>query len=560
MAQKRTQNKSKRDRLEDARGILRAAFQAGQSQNITQGGTAKALQPEPVLQAAWELASDIDCFVRKYLPHYMVDQETGVAIEPAAFHKEIYEFALSTKRAAIAAPREHAKSTVISLFFVLYCICYKLRKFIVLISDTEAQAILLVGAVKAELESNDELRKDFGDLVDSVKWGERDIITATGTRLSARGAGQSLRGLRQRQFRPDLVICDDLEDDEHIDNPDYRKKLERWFKNVVLNLGKKCQVFVIGTILHYDSLLSHLLDAEKFKKFLKRKYEAIDEERTPESVLWSGHWSYEDLAAKEEDIGLTEFNQEYRNQPISSDTASFKESDIIRHSFTRSEIAGKQLVKLTGIDPAISKKEKADDFASVTIGIDEHGYILVLRAEGKHLSFPEQWRFVLQRFDEEQPIAIGVETIAYQKALKEHVEEVSRETQRYIPVVEIKSDTDKFRRIVAISPLVENGTIRFCLDGTQKKLISQLLYLGKIKDDLADALTMAVAMARERGFKPAMASSTSTEAHGRDRGAMSRAAQEPERDELAESNGQEWGSRAAGNRGGSDRRSVWAGR
>ncbi len=554
MAQKRTQNKSKRDRLEEARGTLRAAFQVEAAP-----GEVKPSQPEDVLQAAWELASDIERFVRKYLAHYMVDQETGVAIEPADFHKEIYQLALTTKRAAIAAPREHAKSTVISLFFVLYCICYKLRKFIVLISDTEAQAILLLSAVKVELESNDELRANFGDLVDSVKWGERDIITATGTRLSARGAGQSLRGLRQRMYRPDLVICDDLEDDDHIDNPEYRLKLERWFKNVVLNLGKSCQVFAIGTILHYDSLLSHLLDKDKFKKFLKRKFEAIDEERTPESVLWSAKWSAADLAAKEEDIGLTEFNQEFRNQPVSSDTASFKEADIIRHAFTRASIEGKELVKLTGIDPAISKREKADDFASVTVGIDERGYILVLRAEGKKLSFPEQWRFVLQRFDEEQPIALGVETVAYQKALKEHVEEVSRETQRYIPVVEIKSDQDKFRRIVSISPLVENGTIRFCLDGTQKKLISQLLYLGKIKDDLADALTMAVSLARERGFKPAMASSNSTEAHGRDRGAMTQAMQQPEIDELDNGDGQEWGSRAARNRG-SDRGSIWAGR
>jgi phage terminase large subunit-like protein len=521
MAQKRTQNKSKRDRLEEARGTLRAAFQV----DAAQAG-AKAAQPEEVLQAAWELASDIERFVRKYLSHYMVDQETGVAIEPADFHKEIYQLALTTKRAAIAAPREHAKSTVISLFFVLYCICYKLRKFIVLISDTEAQAILLLAAVKAELESNDELRADFGDLVDSVKWGERDIITATGTRLSARGAGQSLRGLRQRMYRPDLVICDDLEDDEHIDNPEYRAKLERWFKNVVLNLGKSCQVFAIGTILHYDSLLSHLLDPEKFKKFLKRRFEAIDEERTAQSVLWAQKWSQADLAAKEEDIGTTEFNQEFRNMPVSADTQSFKESDVIRHAYTRASIEGKELIKITAIDPAISKKEKADDFASVTVGIDERGFILVLRAEGKHLSFPEQWRFVLQRFDEEQPVALGVETVAYQKALKEHVEEVSRETQRYIPIVEIQADQDKFRRITAISPLVENGTIRFCLDGTQKKLISQLLYLGKIKDDLADALAMAVALARLRGFKPAMASSDSTEARGRERGMMSRVAAE----------------------------------
>jgi phage terminase large subunit-like protein len=501
MAQNRSQNKSKRDRLEDARAALRVAFDA-----TAVAEKKAAAAPETVLRAAWELAEDIEQFVRKYLPHYMVDQETEKPIEPADFHREIYQLALSTKRAAIAAPREHAKSTVVSLFFVLYCICYKIRRFIVLISDTEAQAELLLTAVRAELETNDRLRADFGDLTGSANWGTQSLTTATGIRLAARGAGQSLRGLRQRQYRPDLVICDDLENEEAVDNPEIRVKLERWFKNVVLNLGKSCQVFVIGTILHFDSLLSHLLDADKFKKFLKRRLEAIDEERTPASVLWPAKWSHQDLLAKEEDIGTTEFEQEFRNLPVNSDTQSFKEADIIRHAFRRENLIGKKTVKITAIDPAISKREKADDFASVTVDIDERGFLCVTRAEGLHLSFPEQWRFILARYDEEQPIVVGVETVAYQKALKQHVDEVSRETHRYIPIVEVQADTDKFRRITSMAPLVENGTIRFCLDGTQKKLISQLLYLGKTKDDVADALEIAVRLARMRGWKASIVS------------------------------------------------------
>jgi len=519
MALKRSQNKSRRDRLEESRVRLRAIFQAG----TTADGQVKGFRPETVLKAAWDLADDIDAFTHKYLSHYMVDQETGTVVEPAEFHRELYQIALTTKRAAIAAPREHAKSTVVSLFFVLYCVCYKLTRFTVLVSNTEPQAILLLNAIKVELETNDALREDFGDLVDQVKWGEKDIVTSTGVRISARGAGQSLRGLRQRMYRPDLVICDDLEDDETVDNPDSRNKLERWFKNVVLNLGKACRVFVIGTILHYDSLLSHLLDKDKYPKFEKRLYQAVDDDFTPESVLWSQKWPLEALREKEIDIGSTDFNQEFRNRPVNADTQSFKEADIIRHAFTRDELRGKQLVRLTGIDPAISKKEKSDFFASVTVAIDERGYILVERAEAEHLSFPEQWRFVLRRFDEEQPLAIGVESVAYQKALKQHVDEQSRESGRYIPVIEIQADGDKFRRITAMSPLVENGTIRFCLDGTQKALISQLLFLGKIKDDLADALEIAVRLARMQGLKPVISSADAQEDwyRRRSRGAMS---------------------------------------
>jgi hypothetical protein len=85
------------------------------------------------------------------------------------------------------------------------------------------------------------------------------------------------------------------------------------------------------------------------------------------------------------------------------------------------------------------------------------------------------------------------------------VDEVSTATGRYMNVVGVPHLTDKFTRIATISSLVENGTIRFCLDGTQKALISQLLYLGKIKDDLAGALESAVSLARGMNFRPAMA-------------------------------------------------------
>lgn len=492
MALKRSQNRSKRERLDEARAKLRATFQAPAKKEKQ-----AAAPPAEVLAAAWDLAADIEGFVRRYLPHYMVDQDTGAPVEPAEFHRELYQLALSVRLAAIGAPREHAKSTVISLFFVLYCICHKLRRFIVLISDTEAQAILLLGAAKAELETNDKLRADFGDLVNIDKWGEKDILTTTGIRLAARGAGQSLRGLRQRQFRPDLVVLDDVENDEAVDSPERREKLLVWFKRAVMNLGKTCQVFVVGTILHYDSLLAKLLGDEEFPTFTKRLYIAVDDDWSQESVLWPQKWPIEALRAKEQDIGIVDFDQEYRNRPINQATQVFREEWFKQHQFTWETIKGARLDKVLGIDPAISLKQKADFFGSVTIGIDRSGFILVTRAEQKKIPFPDQVKHICERHDAEKPAAIGIESVAYQRSLKQRLDEVSRETRRYMTIVEVEAPGDKFARISTLAPLVENGTIRFCLDGSQAVLIKQLLFLGKIKDDVADALEIAVRVARE---------------------------------------------------------------
>lgn len=502
MALRPSANKSKRQQRDEASARLRAVF----------GVVPDKLKPareEPgqVLDQAWQLATDITGFAMKYMRHFMVDQQTGAVIEPAEFHKDLYQILLTEQRAAIAAPREHAKSTCVSVIFVLYCICYKLRRFIVLISDTQPQAALQLAAVKEELENNVELRADFGNLVGDKKWDINDCRTTTGITLASRGAGQSLRGLRFRLYRPDLVICDDMENEEDVDNPETREKLERWFAGTVLNLGKRCQVFVIGTILHYDGLLAKLLDPEKFKRFAKRRYEAVDQEWHPESVLWPAKWDIASLREKEEDIGSVMFNQEFRNLPISADSQVFQEEWIVRHAYTRAELRLKPCFRVTYYDPAISQKKRADFFAGVTLAVDSQGFLHIERAEQIKVPYIQQKKFILDRYDEERPIVVGIENQAYQDALRQEMEEQSRLTGRYINIVGVPNLTDKFLRISSISSLVENGTIRFCLDGTQKTLISQLLFLGKIKDDLADALQGAVQLARQMSFQGAIATS-----------------------------------------------------
>lgn len=509
MPPKPLRNISNKQQLEANREQLRQAFGIRARVKKALGSDAD------LLSAAFEVANDVTTFALKYFSHLMRDPETGEQIAPAKFHGELYHMLLSEKFAAIAAPREHAKSTIVSCIFVLYCVCHKLRRFILLISDTQEQAALQLAAVKAELEGNDELRQDFGDLVGDKKWDVNDCRTkGTDISLAARGAGQSLRGLRYRAWRPDLVICDDLENEEGVANPETRAKLEHWFKAVVMNLGKSCQIFVVGTILHYDSLLSHLLDPDKFKRYAKRTYQAVDQEWTPASVLWPEKWDTQSLKDKAEDLGEVLFNQEFRNMPISESTQVFKESFILQHAYTRESLemrerGGEEFVTISYADPAISQKTKADDFAFVTLKIDSKGFLYVFRSEAAKIPYTKQVDYLVSRYDMDLPVVVGVESIAYQDALKQTFEERGRETGRYIPIVGVKNLTDKFLRISTMGPLVENGTIRFCLDGTQKTLISQLMYLGKMRDDLADALQGAVALARAHNFKPAISTSSS---------------------------------------------------
>lgn len=526
MPPSRSSSKSKRSILEETKGSLRAIFGIAPESPLL-----VAQKSEDVLREAWDLATDITAFAKKYLAHFMRDPVTEEWVEPAEFHKAIYQLLLTERHCAIAAPREHAKSTVVSVIFPLYCICYKLRRFIVLISDTQPQAALQLAAVKEELETNVELREAFGDLIGDKKWDVNDCRTKTGITIVARGAGQSLRGLRYRQWRPDLVICDDMENEEGVANPESRAKLVRWFKGTVMNLGRQCQIFVVGTILHFDSFLSDLLSDSKFPSFKKLRYQACDLITTggtiaivASSILWPAKWPLEALEQKLHDVGIVFFNQEYRNLPISEETQVFEEGWISTHQYFRNELPNLVLVKISYHDPAISESRKADYFGSVTIGIDlDTGRIYVLRAEQLRMPFLKQVNFILELADNEQPEVIGVEDQAYQVALRQTLEATSVETGRYYNFVGVQHLTDKFMRIATLSGLVQNGTLRFCMDGSMSALIQQLIYLGKIKDDLADALESAVSIARKMNFKAVIATGdTQTGERSGTRGVLSR--------------------------------------
>lgn len=112
-------------------------------------------QDTPAKKAARiERARTDEAFFRAtYLSDYF-------ATEPAGFHLELDGLS-EQDLLAMAAPREHAKSTVMSFGKPLHRICFKMKHFIIVGSDTETQALGFTSAVKDELENNQRLKADF---------------------------------------------------------------------------------------------------------------------------------------------------------------------------------------------------------------------------------------------------------------------------------------------------------------------------------------------------------------------------------------------------------------
>ncbi|MCX7012760.1 MAG: hypothetical protein NTW86_09420, partial [Candidatus Sumerlaeota bacterium] len=122
---------------------------------------------------------DLEFFAREFFPHLF-------RLDFSPMHRELFlQRALLAdrtldrrvgRRAALAAPRGSAKSTILSLLFPLHDLAYGLEKYIVLFSATMAQAEQRLRNIRRELEKNQALRAAYGDaLAKTGRWTRRSL-------------------------------------------------------------------------------------------------------------------------------------------------------------------------------------------------------------------------------------------------------------------------------------------------------------------------------------------------------------------------------------------------
>ena len=208
----------------------------------------------------------------------------------------------------------------------LWAVVYRLRRYILFISDTKPQANDRLLEALHELEANERLLEDFGPQVGDAKWTSDDAITTGGVRLRALGMRSKVRGAKHGSHRPDLAICDDLENDEHVLTEQQRHKGREWLTKALIpaidsDIGV---LIVLGTIIHHDSLLARLVSAEHFVTFRKRVYRALNRVGDLIRSLWPSRWPVPKLLAKKEEIGSIAFGSEYLNEPVSDETSIFR--------------------------------------------------------------------------------------------------------------------------------------------------------------------------------------------------------------------------------------------
>jgi predicted phage terminase large subunit-like protein len=441
---------------------------------------------------------DLLYFCETYLPHYFT-------AEFGDFHYEWEDLTeIRDESVFVAAPREHAKSTFFTFGVPIRNICYALRWFELLISDTNDQATGFTLPIRLELEENPRIRHDFGDLT-GKPWKKNDFTTANGVRTLARGRGEKVRGLKNRQYRPDFAVVDDFENDENVENPKLVTAGIRWLKRAVIgSMGKGYTLLMVGNLFHPKSCLSQFIaekDEDEKPLYVSRVYRAwIDYGKPDQRPLWPALWSPERLEKKRRQMGSVDFNAEMMNL-TGAEGSPFPE-DWFKY-YEIEELNGLEIIMATAADPSAKSGEGNDFKAVVTVGLNRKAMIFYcLHAWIRHASPGEMFAASYRQYDEYGGM-VGIEENMLEDFLHEAIFNYAKEAGRYLPWQPVRHNTNKIGRIVGtLSYLVEYGKLRFRRHHSdQDLLVEQLIYIlnKNVHDDGPDALEEAVSMLQKGG-------------------------------------------------------------
>jgi len=209
--------------------------------------------------------SDYRFFVSTYASVYT----DGGKTDCADFHVDLANEVELKKRpkedpnkiAVAEWPREHAKSVHIDILIPLWKIARGTLTGMLLMGKNENDACNLLGDLQAQLQHNALFIHDFGEQFNFGDWQDGDFTTLDGIRFLAVGRGQSPRGARKGQKRPNYGAIDDVDDDELVNN---QKRVGKVVKTI---LGafffaldtRGCTMIIAGNRIHPQSVLAHIV-------------------------------------------------------------------------------------------------------------------------------------------------------------------------------------------------------------------------------------------------------------------------------------------------------------
>jgi hypothetical protein len=403
------------------------------------------------------------------------------------FHDELIKLWHSASpKVLVLAFRGGGKSTLAEEAIILLA-AMRLMRNVLIIGSSFDRAADRLRAIKHELETNELLIELYGDLRGPA-WGLERLVLANGVCIQAFGRGQSLRGVKHLDVRPDLVFIDDVEEDEHIRSPEARQETLRWFMSEVMPaLDKDARIRVAATPLDRESLPMQL---KRHSGWEVRTYpiECIDAQGQRRAI-WPERFPLEWIDAKrrefEEAGAAHSYQQEFMCEP----------EDPAHKTFTAGMFKIEPRVRVwepvyAFYDPARSVKA-----TSATTGWAVWSYVgrkIVVWDGGAEYWQPDQIvEHVFKIYAEYVPVQIGVELDGLEQFVMQPLRQEMVKRGVLVPIQGHRAPRNKLAFIGGLQPLLAGGDIVFA------KLIAatqQFLNYPSGKIDFPNALAFTLPM------------------------------------------------------------------
>ncbi len=440
----------------------------------------------------------------------------------------------------VLGPRGGAKSTLVTLAFVLRAALESREPYIWIVSDTRHQAIAHLENLKDEIADNVSLAEAYKNLELGSRRGDNlrprsranCIRLKNGVTIEAFGAGQRIRGRRRRANRPTLIICDDLQNDSHIESARQRERSRAWFEGMLLKAGtKRTNIIHLATALHREAIGLALMNTPGW---VSRRFQAIQQwphrmelwreweeiyanldladSRAIARQFYVDHRAEMDAGAEllwpaEEDLytlmcmrvegGRTAFEREKQNVPMNPDLCEWPEDYFDRPIWFEEWPSDLQL-RVVALDPSKGADARTgDDSAFVLLGVDRAG-VLYVEADLARRSMPQIVADGVEHCRRFRADVLGVETNQFQELFAgEFAAAFAAHGLLQTSIEAMENTTNKLVRIRRLGPHLSLRRLRFKTHsrGTER-LVDQLraFPLGD-HDDGPDALEMAIRLA-----------------------------------------------------------------
>lgn len=420
----------------------------------------------------------------------------------AAHHRWSDVILYGDKNFAVEAFRESAKTQIALRANLLHALTFPApeRSFIVIIRATKDLAAALLRETSREWQARPELMMQADGLPDIVEDSgnafQARYRSGRQVRIVAFGKGGSIRGLSWGAKRPDLIVCDDIQDLDDVTSEAVCESDWRWFMSDIYFLGHESRIFMIGNNLGERSIIERMIaDADVWGFETERVPKMAQDEAGEWHSAWPARYSLESILAQKEAFarkGMADvWYREMLCQARSPEQQRFRR-EMFRYYDARTLRRDELSVYMT-VDLASSKADGADYSTCVVMGVTPEGMWQVLDCWYGRVTPVEHMDEIFRLVQKWRPISVGIEKVQYQAAMLAFLQKEMPRRNIFFNVVPLIAGAKKEQRIDVLQPRFAVGSVWFPVGAAwlQEMEGELLAFPTGQHDDLIDALAYA---------------------------------------------------------------------